>query len=145
MTLKKLFATIILFTIFIMPASTAGKQAPKKFGNQNKKVNYDFTKLNYNMTSALLFDMLVNQDKYLGKVMRFKGLFDYYETENERLYFALLFDATACCQIGVNFEDKTKKFPEDFPDTMEDVVVTGTYSVRILSDGSEYFYLDCGS
>jgi len=120
----------------------AEKKSSKKESDPNK-IDYDFTRYNYTMASSLIFDMLVNQEAYLGKRIRIKGQFFVDEDENGRFFAVLLYDATACCQTGFTFEDSSRKYPEDFPKQLEEIEITGVYSKKFYGD-VEYTYIDCG-
>lgn len=109
-----------------------------------KKIDIDFTKMGKTMAYAMLYNICFDQEKYIGKTMRIKGSF--FMTEGERdgakFYSVIIYDATACCQIGLDFIPRgNKKYPIDFPKDMEEIEITGTYSVT-NKYGFEYFYLD---
>lgn len=117
------------------------KKSSKRDSDPNK-IDFDFTRYNYTMASALIFDMLINQEDYLGKRIRIKGKFFADEDENGRFFAVLLYDATACCQTGFTFEDSSRKYPEDFPEQLEEIEITGVYSKKFYGN-VEYTYIDC--
>lgn len=110
------------------------------FGNaqSNKKYDIDFTKFNFNIASAQIFDMMVDADNYLGKTVRIKGKFYTADTEFGQLYSVLYYDATACCQTGLSFipSSKTK-----LPGLLEDIEVCGIYKIKKLN-GHDYHYIE---
>ena len=40
-----------------------------------QKIDWDFTKMNFNMASGLVFDMMVDPQKYNNKTAKIKGQF----------------------------------------------------------------------
>ncbi|MBO7420173.1 MAG: hypothetical protein J6U06_03530 [Spirochaetaceae bacterium] len=106
-------------------------------------IDIDFTKLNYVMASGIIFDMLVNQDEYLGKRIKIKGAFWTEETDSEQFLAVLLYDATACCQTGLTFKDASKHYPEDYPELLSEIEITGIFS-KEEKDGIIYTFIDCG-
>ena len=108
-----------------------------------EKIDIDFTNLNYNMASALIFDMLANQEDYLGKRIKIKGQFFASQDDFGSFLAVLLYDATACCQTGFTFEDDSRHYPEDYPALLEDIEIVGVYSKKYYGD-TEFAYIDCG-
>lgn len=119
----------------------ASKTKPAASG----KVDYDLSKMNYNMISAVTFDMAMNGEKYLGKKIKIKGQFFSMVNEEvkQRFYACLIYDATACCQVGLDFVlNGNKKYPDDFPKEMSLIEITGVYETRKVGD-IEYNCLVC--
>lgn len=110
-----------------------------------KKIDVDLSMLNYNIASAQIFNMLIETDSYLGKTVRIKGqFFSTYDEENKmRHYSVLIWDATACCQTGLQFIPRGNPvYPDDFPEEMADMEVTGILRMKLLN-GMDYLYIDC--
>lgn len=110
-----------------------------------KKIDVDLSMLNYNIASAQIFNMLIETDSYLGKTVRIKGqFFSAYDEENKmRHYSVLIWDATACCQTGLQFIPRGNPvYPDDFPEEMADMEVTGILRMKLLN-GMDYLYIDC--
>lgn len=131
---------------FVPDAPKAELVAKKtKNSGSSEKVDYDLSKMNYNMISALTFDMAMNSDKYLGKKIKIQGLFFSLLNEdvNQRFYACLVYDATACCQVGLDFVlNGEKKYPEDFPAERTEIEITGIYETR-KAGNIEYNCLVC--
>ena len=106
-------------------------------------IDLDFTKINYVMASGIIFDMLINQDEYIGKRIKIKGSFWAEETDSEQFLAVLLYDATACCQTGLTFKDVNRHYPEDYPELLSEIEITGIFS-KEEKDGIIYTYIDCG-
>lgn len=116
-----------------------------KLEESKEKVDLDLSNMNYNMISSILFKLVVEEEKYLGKKIRIKGQFysNFDEENNIRHFSVLIYDPTACCQVGLMFIPRKKlSFPEDFPKQLETCTVTGIFSVKDLN-GMSYHYLDC--
>lgn len=109
--------------------------------NSSSSADIDLVKMNYNMVSARLFNMLLEGDKYLGKTIRFRG--EYFVTNdsglNEPLHSCLIYDATACCQTGLQFELPSGK---EYPKEHEKIEIFGPLSYKEIN-GMDYFYVAC--
>ena len=98
----------------------------------DENVDVDLTVLSATMVFSTVYDMLVDPDLFLGKVVKMNGLFTYYyDEENDLYYYAcIILDATACCSSGMEFVlagDYT--FPDDFPEDGAEITVTGVYEL----------------
>lgn len=107
------------------------------------KIDIDLTKCSYTMASAIIFDMLLSQNDYLGKRIKIKGQFWANEDDSNQFFAVLMYDATACCQTGLTFKDKNRRYPEDYPAQLEEIEITGIYTKEEI-DGMSYAYIDCG-
>ena len=107
------------------------------------KIDIDLTKCSYTMASAIIFDMLLSQNDYLGKRIKIKGQFWANEDDSNQFFAVLMYDATACCQTGLTFKDKNRRYPEDYPAQLEEIEITGVYTKEEI-DGMSYAYIDCG-
>ena len=91
-----------------------------------KKFNYDFTKMNYNMISSLLFDFIINPKKYADKTVKMDGQFETSVYEGKRYFAVIKWDLTGCCPAGLDFEPpEDLNFPEDFPEKGTSITVSG--------------------
>ena len=106
------------------------------------KIDIDLTKCSYTMASAIIFDMLLSQNDYLGKRIKIKGQFWANEDDSNQFFAVLIYDATACCQTGLTFKDKNRRYPEDYPTQLEEIEITGVYTKEEI-DGMSYAYIDC--
>lgn len=106
------------------------------------KIDIDLTKCSYTMASAIIFDMLLSQNDYLGKRIKIKGQFWANEDDSNQFFAVLMYDATACCQTGLTFKDKNRRYPEDYPAQLEEIEITGVYTKEEI-DGMSYAYIDC--
>ncbi|MBO7485227.1 MAG: hypothetical protein J6T84_04130 [Spirochaetaceae bacterium] len=119
----------------------AEKKSAKSSTDKNK-IDIDFTKYNYNMASAMIFEMFMDQEAYLGKRIKIRGKFYTDKDEHGQFFAVLLYDATACCQTGFSFEDSSRHYPKDYPELLEDIEIVGVFSKKFYGD-SEFTYIDC--
>jgi hypothetical protein len=96
----------------------------------NKDIDIDLTQLNSTMVYAQVFDMINNGDNYLGKTVRAKGPFSYYQEPDGREFFAVIIsDATACCSQGIEFVlDGDYTYPDDYPAIGTEITVVGKFN-----------------
>ena len=104
------------------------------------KIDYDLSNMNYNMLSAVTFEMLIEPEKYADKTVKISGQF-YTEVEEAiRYYSVIIWDATLCCPAGMDFiPPDTMTFPDDFPPEETTITVTGTLHEN-TEDGNLLFY-----
>ena len=150
--MKQIFFVCLLFALlFSFSSCGSSKPAEKNLdisSSEEKKplsIDYDFTKMNFNIATAQIFNMTVEADKYLGKVVKFQGQFMSIEEEGytSRFFSVLQYDATACCQTGfMFFLPEDKKYPDDYPAEMSDIEVCGKLTKGEV-DGMEIIYLAC--
>ena len=90
----------------------------------------DLTQMNSNMVFVQISDMINNGDSYLGKTVKVKGPFSYFQETDGREFFAVIIsDATACCSQGIEFVlDGDYSYPEDYPEIDTEIVVTGEFN-----------------
>ena len=113
--MKKIFFSIIIFCMTVLAAFAAGP-----------KFDYDLSKMNYNMATAVVFDMMVSPGDYENKSVKITGQFASEIHEGERLYAVIMWDATGCCPTGLTVVPlEGKKYPQDFPKEGSQVTVTG--------------------
>ena len=90
----------------------------------------DLTTLNSNMVYSEVFQMVNAPDSYVGKNIRAKGLFSYYQDEKtKKEYFAVIvLDALGCCSQGIEFVLRGEhSYPQDYPELESEITVEGTF------------------
>ena len=113
----------------------------------NTKVDLDLTKMSATMIYSTIFDMLIMPEDYVEKNIKVKGWFQTYtDPYSGEIYYAVVVpDATACCQQGLEFVwPGEHSYPADFPNTGDDITITGLYKVT-ETDGISYNYLEATS
>lgn len=112
------------------PAAQNELSSQNEPSSQNKpsapKIDYDLSNMNYNMISAITFEMLVEPEKYTDKSVKISGQFYSEVYEGKRYYSVIIWDATLCCPAGLDFiPPEGFEFPQDFPALEENITVIG--------------------
>ena len=99
-------------------------------GSGDGEIDIDLTTLSSSMVYAQVYDMVYNGDNYLGKKVKVKGTFSYYQEPDGREFFAVLIsDATACCSQGIEFVlDGDYSYPDDYPSIGTEITVVGKFN-----------------
>ncbi len=106
-------------------------------------VDLDLSKLSGTVVYAQIYNILVDPDAYLGKVIRMSGYYGAYaDTERGVVYHACVIpDATACCAQGIEFIWAGEHvWPDEYPEEGTDITVTGRLAVY-EEDGIEFLHL----
>lgn len=101
---------------------------PKKIAAA--KIDYDFTKMNYNMATGIVFDMMIDPETYKNKTAKIQGEFRSEVHQGKRLCAIVVWDAGGCCPTGITVAPlQGKKYPADFPAEGGKATVTGTLEI----------------
>lgn len=106
----------------------------------SSNLDVDLTKLSSTMVYSEVYNMMYTPDDYIGKTVKMKGQFAYYEDpETKAQYFAcIIADATACCSQGLEFILTGEyTYPTDYPELGSEITVTGTFEVY-TENGFQY-------
>lgn len=108
--------------------------------SEQNKIDFDWSKMNYNMLSSLIFDIQVNPEKYNNKRFKLTGNFNTSIYEGNRYYSVLIWDPTGCCPTGLDFiPPADMKYPEDFPEM--DTVISVTCVFNYSEDDEMTYFL----
>ncbi len=108
---------------------------PEKFKSENaynsSGYDVDLTNMSSSVVYATVYDMVYTSDNYVGKTVKVRGPFSYFQdpqTGNE--YFAVLVnDATACCSQGIEFVlDGDYSYPDDYPEINTEITIAGKFN-----------------
>ncbi len=114
--------------------------ASEENSSATDSANYvDLTVLSATAVYAEVYDMMFYPEKYIGKTVKMKGLYDefYDESTKKRYHACIIMDATACCAQGIEFVlTEDYKYPEDYPKEADDIVVEGVFDVYTEESGS---------
>ncbi len=106
-------------------------------------VDLDLSELSGTLVYAQVYNLTVDYESWLGKNIRISGYYSFYE-DNARgvVYHACVIpDATACCAQGIEFVWAGEHaWPDDYPEVMTDITVTGRLAVY-EEDGTTYLHL----
>lgn len=137
--MKKLFLLFVIFGFFSISSfaepTTPSVKREKRIG-QNTKIDYDFTKMNYNMATGIVFDMMIAPEDYKNKTAKIKGQFLTDVYQGTRAFAVVIWDAGGCCPTGVTVVPlEGRKYPEDFPAEKGQVTVTGVLELLKIYGG----------
>ena len=130
-----------------MDASARARKAFFPFGKGNSSssasADIDLTKLSATMVYAQVFNMIVEPEKFEGKMIKMRGQFMVYPMDkNENVFAVVISDATACCQQGLEFKWQGEHaYPADYPPKGSEIEVTGKFTTGQTPDGFDYFYI----
>ena len=78
---KKLLQIFLFCFISILILSCSGKKnasaaaEAESVKSEQSKIDYDLSGMNYNMVSAITFEMLIEPEKYINKSVKMRGSF----------------------------------------------------------------------
>lgn len=112
---------IALLCIALVAGNAAFAQAP---------VDLDLSVLSGTVVYSQVYDMVMEPEQYLGRVVRVKGSLSYFQDPDTlKEYFAVVIaDATACCAQGIEFVWNGHRYPEDYPPLDTELTVTGVFN-----------------
>ncbi len=113
------------------PETPSDSEADKPTVEIPTKVDIDLTDLSTTMVYSEVYNMNVNPKDYMNKLVKIKGLFDYfYDEAGDKYYFAcVVLDATACCAQGLEFIPvDAYSYPADYPEVEDEICVIGRFS-----------------
>lgn len=108
----KNFLLIICATMFLVGCGDENNFEPEKV-SQVEKIDVDLTKLSETMVYSAVFDIVENPSEYRGKIIKIRGkYFAFHDpAKNEYHHSCVIWDATACCIQGMEFELASGKYP----------------------------------
>ncbi len=131
--INKFLVVILTFCmLFALVGCVDDNEPSGKDGDDDKKIDFDLTAMEPNMTYAMFQNLNLNTDEYLNK--RFKIPGTYYLSEGlHTVWFS-----DACCSEYIEF--KLKNADAEYPDSYDYVIITGVGGQRTI-DGVRHFYL----
>lgn len=105
--------------------------------------NIDLTRMSSTMVLAQVYSLTQHPEEFIGKTIKLKGTYySTYDEETEKNYFfAVISDATACCQQGLEFIwNGEHNFPDDYPEDYTEVEISGVFS-SYEELGQTYYYI----
>lgn len=124
---------VIMAMSLITPVPAEGQQV----------IDLDLSVMSGTMVYAQIYNMMVDPDPYLGKMIRLSGLYTYFEdTAAGIVYHACIVpDATACCAQGIEFVRAGEpRWPDEYPAEGSAILVTGRLEIY-EEGGSLYLHL----
>ena len=90
------------------------------------------------MVYSMVFKMVTEPTKFVGKRIKMKGVFSSYQDEEtgRRFFGCVIKDALACCSQGLAFETATpRKYPKEYPSEGTSITIVGTFEYEKEEDG----------
>lgn len=103
-------------------------------------VDLDLSEISSSIAYAQIYNMKYTPDDYIGKTVKIRGQFAYYENPDTKVrYFAcIITDGTGCCSQELEFIPAGEHaYQDDYPATGSEITVTGTCEVY---EKNEYRY-----
>ena len=113
-------------------ASETDEQSGVKLMQYDGAADIDLTGMNATMIYSEVFNMMMNPEEYMDKVIRIHGTYThhYEESLDQHFYACIVKDAMACCAQGLEFVlNDSYVWPDDYPSEGDEVVVTGIFKV----------------
>ena len=117
---------------------------PRGVTKNGGDVDVDLTALSSTMIYAEVYNMAMSPEDYVGKTIKISGPYyaAYYEDTDLWYHFVIIEDALACCQQGMEFVWRGEhSFPDDYPNELTKISVTGVYMSYKELDLT-YYYLE---
>jgi hypothetical protein len=115
----------------------------EKSGNDSVIIDYDLTNMSSDMVYAIVYQMMVDPDAYIGKTFRMEGMYYavYYKPTGKYYHYCIIQDALACCAQGMEFVwgDGSHVYPDEYPKENTKIVVQGTFETY-REDGDDNLY-----
>ncbi len=109
-------------------------------------VDYDLTTMSSDMVYAIVYQMMVNPDDYMGATVCMSGQYyaSYFDVTDNYYHYCIIADATSCCSQGMEFVlgDSSRIYPDDYPSDGEEIVVIGTFGTYDELDVTYHCLLD---
>ena len=137
--MKKLFCLLMIVVMLCAlaacgsanDAESSSPESPESVKSANS-IDVDLTKLSSTMVYSEVYNMMYTPDDYIGKAVKMRGQFAYYEDpDTKSQYFAcVIADATACCSQGLEFVlTGEHTYPKDYPELGSEITVTGIFEL----------------
>ena len=115
--------------------------ATSSIANENvsaNRVDIDLSRMSSTMVFTMVYKMVTEPEKFVGKIIKMKGAFSSYKDEEtgRRFFGCVIKDALACCSQGLAFETaKVRRYPNDYPDEGSPITIIGTFEFEKEEDG----------
>lgn len=111
--------------------SSESEQTTESVPAAEEGIDYDLTTMSSTMIYSTVSNMMLYPDVYEGKMVKLEGNFSVYHDEkaDKYLFAAIVPDATACCQQGIEFVlDGDYKYPDDYPEEGQSITIKGKFT-----------------
>lgn len=94
-------------------------------------VDYDLTEMDGDMVYAMVYQLMIDPETYIGKTFRIRGQYSmvYVKSTGNRYHYCIIKDALACCAQGLEFvwDDGSHVYPDEYPKEDQEIEVKGTF------------------
>lgn len=139
--MKKLFALLTAGLILLVGCGSGGAGSSQQENVEDAAYSGEVIEITEKMFVAQTNDVYYNQEDYLGKAIKYEGIFNIYEVpETGAKFYSVIRYGPGCCGTDANagFEVKWNKDYPEHDDWVEAVGILGKYE----DDGIEYLRLD---
>ena len=115
--------------------------ATSSIANENvsaNRVDIDLSRMSSTMVFTMVYKMVTEPEKFVGKIIKMKGTFSSYKDEEtgRRFFGCVIKDALACCSQGLAFETaKPRKYPSEYPSEGTTITIVGIFEYEKEEDG----------
>ena len=133
--MKKIFAVaLMILSVAIVGCSDEKTSAPEKI-SVAENVDVDLTKLSSTMIYSEVFNILQTPADYRGKTFKIRGTYmvSHDPQKDEYHHACVIYDATACCMQGMDFE----LVDENYPSPDGEITLLGrfdTYTIQKIDN-----------
>lgn len=127
----------------IPKAETKTEEIKTRSESSYDQIDIDLTVMNADITYAQVYDMMSVPESYVGKTVKAKGVYSYWEDPATGNVYktVIITDALACCAQGIEFKEKEGQIlPEFSMENPTEITVTGEFGYY-LEDNFLYIEL----
>lgn len=121
---------IAICAVVLMMSGCGDEKTPVPEKTLSEVIDVDLTKLSGTMVYSAVFDIVENPLKYRGKTIKIRGthFVSHDPAKNEYHHACVIWDATACCMQGMEFELADKNYPPN----ESDITLIGKFDVYTI-------------
>ncbi len=133
--MRKIFAVaVMILSVALVGCSDEKTSAPEKI-SVAENVDVDLTKLSPTMIYSEVFNILQKPADYRGKTFKIRGMYmvSHDPQKDEYHHACVIYDATACCMQGMEFE----LVDENYPPPDSEITLIGrfdTYTIQKIDN-----------
>lgn len=142
--MKKNFRALTLCLLFsVLSVCLVYSSSAETSAAESVLVDLDLSTMSGTVVYAQVYNMMVEPEAWLGKMIRMAGYYNYYDDQEHGIVYhaCIIPDATACCAQGIEFVWAGEHaWPDEYPEIGTDIVITGRLEMY-EEDGSKYLHL----
>ena len=141
--MKKNISALLPIILILSLAAGCIRETPTSEIESDINVDVDLSRFSATIVHTELNRILSNPGDYLGKTIRMRGPYYYfdYQDAGKRHHYVAVEIADACCMNGLEFIwDGEDAFPDGYPPETARIDVIGVFS-RYEEAGDTYYYL----